>query len=666
MPAQERRTAGESVAPSALVAGSGVMDDSAARSAAATAHVEEAPQMLGRSATRRPGWADLPYQEFGRPMFWRHFARLVKKNALLFLLVPLTCGLGATLIAYYQFISSDKTLNSYYGYKQSITASLGAYAPYAFMEKGGMLDGYIIQLTRAIGREMRVRIDVVSRKLDDTQESAIIRDVDVVLCMVKTPRAMQHFDFTKPYAINALTLIKRKGVATPVDYHAELEKGRFVFNRDGVYHDLYGANLVNAGSAPTAEDALRLIDEGAYDYTILENYIAQRVLGMLNLENVEIAGETSELVEYSFAIRKSKPDLFRIFTNGLHALQNSGEFDKIQSRWVEERFLISKSARNTILTSIMIGAGISLAVLVLFFLWTSLLQEEIGLRTAELSSEIDVRKRTEAQLLANQAQLIQADKLAAIGTLASGVAHEINNPNGLLSLNISFLKRLGADLLQTLEDCRIEPETRLAGIPYSMLRGHLPALLDDMDAASTRIGEIVDDLKDFARPDSTRWDAVFSLDEPARTALRLLEHTIRKATDHLEVDLAAELPKISGSPQKIEQVLINLIVNACQALEHRDRGLHVSTRWEADTDEVVFVIRDEGRGIPEENLPLLRDPFFTTKRESGGTGLGLSVSDTIVKAHGGSLTIESRLGIGTTVTLRLPVGERKEDHDQVS
>lgn len=599
-------------------------------------------------------------------MIWRRFARLVKKNALLFLLIPLACGFGATLVAYNEFISSDKSLNSYYGYKQSITASLGAYAPYAFMEKGGMLDGYIIQLTRSIGREMRVRIDIVSRKLDDTQESAIIRDVDVVLCMVKTPHAMQSFNFTKPYAINALTLLKRKGVELPADYHAELGKGRFVLNRDGVYHDLYGHDLTNVGYAATAEDALRLIDEGKYDYTILENYIAQRILGMLNLENVEIAGETKELVEYSFAVRKNNSELFRVFSNGLRALEETGEFDKIQKRWIEERFLISKSARNTILSSIMIGAGISLTVLVLFFLWTSLLQEEIGIRTAELSSEIDVRKRTEAQLLANQAQLIQADKLAAIGTLASGIAHEINNPNGLLSLNISFLKRFADDLIPALEDRRIDGDTTFAGIPYSQLRRQLPGLLDDMEAASTRIGEIVDDLKDFARPDSTHWGGRFSLNEPTLTALRLLEHTIRKATDRVEIDLAPDLPPVSGSPQKIEQVLVNLIVNACQALQSRDRGLYMSTRLDPAAGEVLFVIRDEGCGIPEENQPLLRDPFFTTKRESGGTGLGLSISDTIVKAHGGTMEIESAPGVGTTVTLRLPLAAREEEHEKVS
>ena len=134
-------------------------------------------------------------------MLWKSFLAVVRKNALIVVLIPLICGIGAALIAQHELESYDNSLNAYYGYKQSIPASLGAYAPYAFMEKGGVLDGYIIQLTRSIGREMRARIDIVSRKLDDTQEASIIRDVDVVLCMVKTPKAMRQFDFTEPYAV---------------------------------------------------------------------------------------------------------------------------------------------------------------------------------------------------------------------------------------------------------------------------------------------------------------------------------------------------------------------------------------------------------------------------------------------------------------------------------
>ncbi|WP_316862198.1 ATP-binding protein [uncultured Cohaesibacter sp.] len=602
-------------------------------------------------------------------MFWEHFFRLVKKHAMLFLLIPLICGFGATLIARHEFTSSDPSQNSYYGYKQSILASLGAYAPYAFMEKGGMLDGYIIQLTRAIGREMRARIDIVSRKLDDTQESAIIRDVDVVLCMVQTERTRQYFDFTKPYAINTFTLVKRKGATAPSDYHNAINAGRFVFNTDGAYYELNHEKISNAGLAPTAEDALRMIDSGQYDYTVLENYTAQRIVGMMYLENVEIAGDTDEIVEYSFAVRKGNPELLDIFKRGMVKLQNTGQFSKIQSRWVEKRFLISQSSRNVIMSSIMIGVGISLFVLLLFFVWTVMLQEEVGIRTAELSSEIEVRKKTEAQLLANQAQLIQADKLAAIGTLASGIAHEINNPNGLLLLNISFMKRLSCDLLNKLDEKKQDEEEELAGIPYSMLKEHLPNLLNDMEVASTRIGEIVEDLKDFSRSDDKEWREYFSVNDSVRAALRLLEHNLRKSTSNLEIKLTPGLPKIYGSIQKIEQVVINLILNASQSIDDPSKRISVSTSWNPDRKEVSISVEDEGCGIPKENLPVLRDPFFTTKRDTGGTGLGLSISDTIVKSHRGQLDITSKVGKGTKVTLYLPVldeAELKDDNEKLS
>lgn len=599
-------------------------------------------------------------------MLWKSFLAVVRKNALVVVLIPLLSGVGAALIAQHELESYDNSLNAYYGYKQSIPASLGAYAPYAFMEKGGILDGYIIQLTRSIGREMRARIDIVSRKLDDTQEAAIIRDVDVVLCMVKTPTTMQSFDFTEPYAINAFTLIKRKDAPMPTDYREEINNGRFVFNTDGAYYELNGPLLQNVGTTSTAEDALRLIDNGTYDYMILENYIAQRILGILYLQNVVIAKETNEQVEYSFAVRKGNPDLLNIFSKGLDFLQQTGEFNKIQKRWVEERFLISESGRNTIMISILIGIGISLFVLVLFFIWTVTLQEEVGIRTAALSSEVEVRKKTEEQLLANQAQLIQADKLAAIGTLASGIAHEINNPNGLILLNISFLKRLSKDLLRTLGDTRRDQTESIAGIPYPMLREQLPGLLDDMEGASTRISAIVEDLKNFARSDSAEWDERFSLNEPVEAALRLLEHASKKATDRLEISLCPQLPDIYGSRQKIEQVAINLIINASQALETPEQGLFITTEWDRKKNEVLLIVRDEGRGIPKENIPLLLDPFFTTKRETGGTGLGLSISDTIIKAHGGRMDIQSEVGVGTTVTLHLPVAGQVDENEHLS
>ena len=171
-------------------------------------------------------------------------------------------------------------------------------------------------------------------------------------------------------------------------------------------------------------------------------------------------------------------------------------------------------------------------------------------------------------------------------------------------------------------------------------------MLEDMEGASTRIGAIVQELKDFSRTDSIKWDESFSLNEPVEAALRLLGHAIKKATNRLEVDLQPDLPLSHGSVQKIEQIAINLIINSCQALDNQDQGLFISTDWDKTKNEVVLIVRDEGRGIPKQNMALLRDPFFTTKRETGGTGLGLSISDTIIKAHGGSMDIQSEVGVG--------------------
>lgn len=146
----------------------------------------------------------------------------------------------------------------------------------------------------------------------------------------------------------------------------------------------------------------------------------------------------------------------------------------------------------------------------------------------------------------------------------------------------------------------------------------------------------------------------------AAKAVRLVDAAIRKATRRFKADYAPELPKVLGSSQRIEQVVINLVLNACQALPDQDRAVEISTR--ADGDGVLVTVRDEGTGIAPDHMPRLTDPFFTTKRESGGTGLGLSVSAGIVKELGGTLEFSSVQGQGTVVTLRLPAA--REDHRQ--
>jgi polar amino acid transport system substrate-binding protein len=195
----------------------------------------------------------------------------------------------------------------------------------------------------------------------------------------------------------------------------------------------------------------------------------------------------------------------------------------------------------------------------------------------------------------------------------------------------------------------------LGGPPYSRMRTESARILDEMLDAAKRIKNIVHDLKDFSRKDESDEKEFIDLNTVVKASVRLVASTITAATKNFETHYAKKLPKIWGTPQRIEQVIVNLIINACQALPESGCGISLVTRYHKNAGVVELMVRDEGRGIEPEHIPHLTDPFFTTKREIGGTGLGLSVSVGIVKEHSGTLQFESVLGKGTTVFLSFPV-----------
>jgi polar amino acid transport system substrate-binding protein len=170
----------------------------------------------------------------------------------------------------------------------------------------------------------------------------------------------------------------------------------------------------------------------------------------------------------------------------------------------------------------------------------------------------------------------------------------------------------------------------------------------------------VDDLKDFARRDVSELYSLVDINLIAQTAVRLVENTINNSTSRFVQDYNQDIPKIKGNSQRIEQVLVNLILNACQALNSSDDGITLCTKYDRELDMILVIVKDDGEGIAPENLPHLTDPFFTTKREYGGTGLGLYVSAGIIKEHQGTLRFSSMPGEGTTVTLGFPAANASE------
>lgn len=270
----------------------------------------------------------------------------------------------------------------------------------------------------------------------------------------------------------------------------------------------------------------------------------------------------------------------------------------------------------------------------------------------------DITERVLADKAAKekQQQLIQADKMVSLGVLAAGMAHEINNPNSFMTLNLPMLQEVWEDITPILEAYYRENGDFLAGgLEYSELRDMMPDLLARMFEGATRIRAIVGSLKNFSRraPDDFKWD--IAINAVVRNSLELLDNLLAKSTNRFTLSLAGDLPAVTANPQRLAQVVINLVVNACEALTSRDQAIGVATLADAATGTVVVRVTDQGPGIPPEILSKIMDPFFTTKRETGGTGLGLSVSSNIVEEHQGRLVFFSDPGQGTTVELRLPV-----------
>jgi polar amino acid transport system substrate-binding protein len=252
-------------------------------------------------------------------------------------------------------------------------------------------------------------------------------------------------------------------------------------------------------------------------------------------------------------------------------------------------------------------------------------------------------------------QLIQANKMTALGMLISGVAHEINNPNQLVLLNAQVLANAWADAMELLDrHAEHEDGLTLAGLPHAEMRDTIPTLVRDIQESAQRIERIVNDLKDFARPGPPGGLSSVNVNAAAQRALRLLAHLIARRTTRFHTHFASDVPPIRGDAQQVEQVVVNLVVNALEALPNATCGVTLSTGFDIEERCIILEVEDEGSGILPEHLSRLTEPFFTTKHDRGGTGLGLAITSSLVRAHGGNLSFTSAHGVGTRARVTLP------------
>jgi len=280
-------------------------------------------------------------------------------------------------------------------------------------------------------------------------------------------------------------------------------------------------------------------------------------------------------------------------------------------------------------------------------------KQDLELRNAELA-------RRKAELERLQAQITQAEKMASLGQMAAGIAHELNNPAGFIYSNIDLLKNYVARLeryLSAVDQTTFPPEaaTRLnelrEQIDYDNIVADLSSILTDCYIGAERIRDVVQNLRLFSRLDEADFKRV-DLNEGIESTLRLLSLYYRDGRITLLPDFG-DLPQVNCYAALLNQVWMNLLMNAAQAIGEADGEVRISTRSEGD--HVVATFSDNGGGIAPDNLKRVFDPFFTTKPVGEGTGLGLSISHSIIQRHGGKIEVKSVFGKGTTFTISIPV-----------
>ncbi|MDW7658809.1 MAG: transporter substrate-binding domain-containing protein [Bacillota bacterium] len=520
------------------------------------------------------------------------------------------------------------------------------YPPFS-VTSSGEADGFSVELLKAVAQEVGINVSFKIDQWNVLKDELKNGDLDILPLVGYTEERDEYYDFTVPYIVMHGNIFVRNNNTT-INSEEDLNGKEIIVMEGDNAHEYaqrmqFSDNLI---LTKTYEEAFRLLSSGRHDAVLAQSLVGEMMIANLGLKNVMAVTQLgpddlsrikvnlhSFEQKFCFAVKEGDKELLAKLNEGLTIVSANGTYTELYNKWFP--FLVDTVSVGQIL---LLTSYYMIPLLVLVLVGAIIIvKQQVKRKTAELETANHKYNQLEAQLRDQQ-------KLHAIGTLAGGVAHEINNPiNGIMNYSQLILDRIN----QT---------------------GDLADYAREIIHESERVSAIVRNLLQFSRLEKQS----FSLARPEdiiNETLSLIKTIIRHDQIELIVTVPPDLPWIRCRSQQIQQVLMNLLTNARDALNKKYQGYHEDKKMliqcsvfdREGTQWLRIMVEDHGDGIPQDIRDRIYDPFFTTKDRTEGTGLGLSISFGIIRDHGGELSFETEDGRLTRFFIDLPATDPAED-----
>lgn len=525
------------------------------------------------------------------------------------------------------------------------------WAPFEFKDRKNTPSGLTRDYISIIEQKLGVEFEYIKcNTWDEIYNKAKNKEVDFLSAAVQSDTRSKYFLFTEPYNFQPVSVYAQKG-SNFIRNLNELNgkkvgvvKGYFIeslLKKD--YPEIYITSTKNI------ETGLKKLSKNEIDAFIESMPVVNYYINSYHYENIRIVGVTPYLYSVSISVRRDWPIFRNILQKTLNSIPKS-EKKAIYDNWISYRdYKNDYSLLFTILIPLLI-------ILIVSIFWNSKLSKEVKKRK-KAQKELDTAFK---KLKDTQAHLVQTEKLATIGMLTAGIAHEIKNPVNYISGSISLVEDNIESIIQYTdkvnelmsflhEEKKKELERIRENIDYEHIKSNFHFLFESIKKGSEQIIEIANGFNSFSIKANTEKQK-YNINRAIKSTLVLLRNQY-KYNIELTTDLA-EIPEIECYAGKINQVFLNILTNAIQAIE-KNGEIHIQTYVEEN--HVKVSIKDNGSGISKESIEKIFNPFYTTKSIEKGTGLGLAISKNIIDDHNGTIKVNSEPKVGTEFIVSLPL-----------